>query len=148
MVHCLLHLLTDTWLIQPTMALHVVREKERSRRSHNFELRQRSSFYGPAPPGSLAGALLNCGVWQGFSRSRRRSRLRSPAKRPRSLWWAASPPRPCLVPNLTTQIALCKKKILHHIKMSANAWSTKCRWNQKLIAQFCCTLRDEHFESN
>jgi hypothetical protein len=25
---------------------------------------------------------------------------------------------------------------------------TKCRWNHKLIAQFCCTFRDEHFESN
>jgi hypothetical protein len=41
-----------------------------------------------------------------------------------------------------------KKKISHHIKISVNAWSTKCRWNQKLIAQFCCTLRDEYFESN
>jgi hypothetical protein len=44
------------------------------------------------------------------------------------------------------QIVLCKKKILHHIKMSAHPWSTKCRWNQKLIVQFCCILRDEHFE--
>jgi hypothetical protein len=44
------------------------------------------------------------------------------------------------------QISLCKKKILCHIKMSANTWSTKCWWNQKLIAQFCCTLRDEHFK--
>jgi hypothetical protein len=25
------------------------------------------------------------------------------------------------------QILLCKKKIPHHIKMSANTWSTKCR---------------------
>jgi hypothetical protein len=41
-----------------------------------------------------------------------------------------------------------KKKILHHIKMLAHIWSTKCRWNQKLIAQFCCTLRDEHFKPN
>jgi hypothetical protein len=32
-----------------------------------------------------------------------------------------------LVPNSTTQISLCKKEIPHHIKMSANAWSTKCR---------------------
>jgi hypothetical protein len=39
------------------------------------------------------------------------------------------------------QISLCKKKIPHHIKISAHAWSTKYRWNQKLIAQFCCTLR-------
>jgi hypothetical protein len=44
------------------------------------------------------------------------------------------------------QIPLCKKKILRHIKMSANVWNTKCWWNQKLIAQFCCTLRDEHFK--
>jgi hypothetical protein len=35
------------------------------------------------------------------------------------------------------QIPLCKKKILHHIKMPAHIWSTKCRWNKKLIAQFC-----------
>jgi hypothetical protein len=41
-----------------------------------------------------------------------------------------------------------QKKISHHIKMPAHAWSTKCRWNQKLITQFCCTLRDERFESN
>jgi hypothetical protein len=46
------------------------------------------------------------------------------------------------------QIPLCKKKIPHHIKMSAHVWSTKCRWNKKLIAQFCCTLRDEYFEPN
>jgi hypothetical protein len=44
------------------------------------------------------------------------------------------------------QISLCKKKIPCHIKISANAWSTKCWWNKKLIAQFCCTLRDEHFK--
>jgi hypothetical protein len=31
--------------------------------------------------------------------------------------------------QIFTQISLCKKKIPHHIKMSANAWSTKCRWN-------------------
>jgi hypothetical protein len=35
-----------------------------------------------------------------------------------------------------------------HIKMSAHIWSTKCRWNKKLIIQFCCTLRDEHLEPN
>jgi hypothetical protein len=33
---------------------------------------------------------------------------------------------PCLVPPILPQISLCKKKILCHIKMSANAWSTKC----------------------
>jgi hypothetical protein len=44
------------------------------------------------------------------------------------------------------QIPFCKKKISYHIKMSANAWSTKCWWNQKLITHFCCTLRDEHFK--
>jgi hypothetical protein len=27
------------------------------------------------------------------------------------------------------QIPLCKKKIPRHIKISANAWSTKCWWN-------------------
>jgi hypothetical protein len=46
------------------------------------------------------------------------------------------------------QISLCKKKISHHIKMSAHIWSTKCRWNQKLITQFYCTLRDEYFKPN
>jgi hypothetical protein len=56
-------------------------------------------------------------------------------------------PRPCLVSNSSPNSTI-KKEIPHHIKMSANAWSTKCRWNQKLIAQFCCTLRDGHFESN
>jgi hypothetical protein len=34
---------------------------------------------------------------------------------------------PCLVPKFNTQIPLCKKEIFHHIKMPANAWSTKCR---------------------
>jgi hypothetical protein len=33
---------------------------------------------------------------------------------------------PCLVPPILPQIPLCKKKIPRHIKMSANAWSTKC----------------------
>jgi hypothetical protein len=55
--------------------------------------------------------------------------------------------RPCRC-QIFSQILLCKKKILHHIKMSAHAWSTTCRWNQKLIAQFSCTLRYESFESN
>jgi hypothetical protein len=32
--------------------------------------------------------------------------------------------------------------------MSTHVWSTKCRWNQKLIAQFSYTLRDESFEPN
>jgi hypothetical protein len=32
--------------------------------------------------------------------------------------------------------------------MSAHIWNTKYRWNQKLITQFYCTLRDEHFEPN
>jgi hypothetical protein len=33
---------------------------------------------------------------------------------------------PCLDPKFSPQIPLCKKEIPHHIKMSANAWSTKC----------------------
>jgi hypothetical protein len=45
-------------------------------------------------------------------------------------------------------LTLCKKKISRHIKLAIHAWSTKYRWNQKLIAQFDCTLRDERFESN
>jgi hypothetical protein len=56
--------------------------------------------------------------------------------------------RPCLDTQIHPQILLCKKKIPHHIKMSAHIWSTKCRWNQKLITQFYCTLRDEYFKSN
>jgi hypothetical protein len=64
--------------------------------------------------------------------------------------------RPCLpqIPlwalfsQIHPQILLCKKKISHHIKMPAYIWSTKCRWNQKLIAQFCCTLRDEYLKPN
>jgi hypothetical protein len=35
-------------------------------------------------------------------------------------------PCPCLVPSILPQISLCKKKISCHIKISANAWSTKC----------------------
>ena len=35
-----------------------------------------------------------------------------------------------------------------HIKLAVYAWSTKCRRNQKLIAQFALTLRDESFEPN
>ena len=45
-------------------------------------------------------------------------------------------------------LALCKKKILSYIKLVVHAWSTKCRRNQKLIAQLGCTLRDERFEPN
>jgi hypothetical protein len=63
-------------------------------------------------------------------------------------FWSASKQAltPCLVPPILSQIPLCKKKILRYIKISANAWSTKYWWNQKLIAQFCYTLRDEHFK--
>jgi hypothetical protein len=42
----------------------------------------------------------------------------------------------------------CKQKIFRHIKLAIHAWSTKCRWNQKLIVQLGCTLRDERFEPN
>jgi hypothetical protein len=36
-------------------------------------------------------------------------------------------PTPPLFSSLNSpQISLCKKKISHHIKMSANTWSTKC----------------------
>jgi hypothetical protein len=35
--------------------------------------------------------------------------------------------RPCLDSKIHPQILLCKKKISHHIKMSAYIWSTKCR---------------------
>ena len=45
-------------------------------------------------------------------------------------------------------LALCKKKIFRHIKLAVHVWSTKCWRNQKLIAQFGCTLRDERFEPN
>ena len=45
-------------------------------------------------------------------------------------------------------LALCKKKISHHIKLVVRAWNTKRRRNKKLIAQLGCTLRDECFEHN
>ena len=45
-------------------------------------------------------------------------------------------------------LTLCKKKILHHIKLTVHVWSTKCWRNKKLIAQFGCALRDEHFKPN
>jgi hypothetical protein len=35
--------------------------------------------------------------------------------------------RPRLDSRFHSQIPLCKKKIPHHIKMSAYVWSTKCR---------------------
>jgi hypothetical protein len=41
------------------------------------------------------------------------------------------------------KISLLKKKISYPIKIPAHIWSTECRWNQKLITQFGCTLRDE-----
>jgi hypothetical protein len=40
---------------------------------------------------------------------------------------AGSHSAPCLVLKFNSKIALCKKEIPHHIKMSANTWSTKCR---------------------
>ena len=55
---------------------------------------------------------------------------------------------PCLVPLKLLKSTLYKKKIPRHIKFAVHAWSTKCRRNQKLIAQFDCTLRDESFEPN
>jgi hypothetical protein len=50
--------------------------------------------------------------------------------------------------RLDAKFSTTKKKILHHIKILTHVWSTKCRWNKKLIAQFSCTLRDESFEPN
>jgi hypothetical protein len=49
--------------------------------------------------------------------------------------------------NLPLNFAV-QKKDSHHIKMLSHVWSIKCRWNKKLIIQFCCTLRDEHFNPN
>jgi hypothetical protein len=40
--------------------------------------------------------------------------------------WLSLAAWPCLVRLILLKISLCKKKILHHIKISANAWSTKC----------------------
>ena len=54
----------------------------------------------------------------------------------------------CLVPFKFPTLILCKKKIPRHIKLAVHVWSTKCLRNQKLIAQFGCTLRDERFEPN
>jgi hypothetical protein len=51
------------------------------------------------------------------------------------------------LPSLSSKSTIIRK-IFRHIKISAHAWNTKCRWNQKLIAQFYCTLQDEHFEPN
>jgi hypothetical protein len=48
----------------------------------------------------------------------------------------------------SSEEVLCKQKIPRHIKLTIHAWSTKCRWNQKLIVQLGCTLRDERFEPN
>jgi hypothetical protein len=68
-------------------------------------------------------------------------RCQSPWTMGRGLWKVG----PCLVLQFSLNFTI-KKKILRHIKMSVNAWSTKYWWNQKLIVQFCCTLRDEHFK--
>ena len=48
----------------------------------------------------------------------------------------------------TPEKCTMQKKILRHIKLAVHAWSTKCRRNQKLIAQFGCILRVESFEPN
>jgi len=37
-----------------------------------------------------------------------------------------NPLGPCLVPTKFKTLALCKKKIPHHIKLAVYAWSTKC----------------------
>jgi hypothetical protein len=42
-------------------------------------------------------------------------------------WYVYIPPKPLFNFQFHPQILLCKKKIPHHIKISANAWSTKCR---------------------
>jgi len=55
---------------------------------------------------------------------------------------------PCLIPIKHLKNTLCKKKVLHHIKLAVYVWSTKYRWNQKLIVQFGCILRVESFEPN
>jgi hypothetical protein len=56
--------------------------------------------------------------------------------------------RPCLDTKVWPPNSLYRISILRHIKISVYIWSTKYRWNKNLIAQFCCTLRDEHFKPN
>jgi hypothetical protein len=56
--------------------------------------------------------------------------------------------RPSLDGRIWPQNSLYRIPIPHHIKMPPHIWSTKYRWNKKLIAQFYCTLRDEHFKPN
>jgi hypothetical protein len=64
--------------------------------------------------------------------------------------WFRTPSGPNTDINIAKlpEFGTMQKKIPHHIKLVVHAWSTKYRWNQKLITQFSCTLRDEHFEPN
>ena len=74
-------------------------------------------------------------VWSG---SRSSWRVQVPRCPPG--WWLTQVPLatlgPCLVSSKIQTLTLCKKKIPRHIKLAVHAWSTKCRRNQKLIAQF------------
>lgn len=49
------------------------------------------------------------------------------------------------MPNFPSKFRYTKKNSSSH-QTSTHVWSTKRRWNQKLIVQFSCTLRDESFK--
>jgi hypothetical protein len=55
-------------------------------------------------------------------------------------------------PLVLDNLALFSSKIQNSksvtVKLAAHSWSTKCRRNKKLIAQFAWKLRDERFEPN
>jgi hypothetical protein len=48
-------------------------------------------------------------------------------------------------PVLASKIQISKRTT---VKLVAHAWSTKCRRNKKLIAQFAWKLRNERFKYN
>jgi hypothetical protein len=56
--------------------------------------------------------------------------------------------RPCLVSPKLLKNALCKKKISVILNLRYIRGVLNIDENQKLIAQFDCTLRDERFEHN
>jgi hypothetical protein len=92
---------------------------------------------GAVVPGPLHCTLPNQ-IWKGDTATQ----AHSTATAHGALHWFGL----CLLPK--KKKLLCEHKILRHIKLAIHAWSTKCRWNQKLIVQLGCTMRDERFEPN
>jgi hypothetical protein len=96
-----------------------------ARPSSFLSSRRGFSFLGQGGRSLFLSLLFPKCVRSGDKKGRRRGEERERGTGERGAGGFLGALGPSLVPS-SPQILLCKKKILYHIKISANAWSTKC----------------------